>query len=372
VSAREVVRVEAGAQRADRAGHAPYEVRIGSGVLDELGEACRAWTRTFVLTDENVARWHGSRLQALRAAGAAPAVRAIAPGEGSKTLTELERTLDALVEAGCDRGSGLVAFGGGVVGDLGGLAAALYHRGIPCLQAPTTLLAMVDSSVGGKTAVDLKGGRNLAGAFHQPCLVLADTGLLATLSDVEYRAGLGEVLKTALIDGPLLGRLEEIAGPLARRDTSATAEVVAACVRRKAAIVALDPHEAGPRRQLNLGHTFAHAIEHAAGAGRVPHGLAVAVGVGLALAAAERAGVLREAGLPARVRALARSLGLPARLAELGGAAALGAIAAAMARDKKSSRGAPRFVLPRAAGDVAWDVELAPAELAGLLEREAG
>jgi len=348
-----------------------YTVHIGRGAAQRISARCEGWSRTFVLTDANVARLHGALVSDLPRA----TVLAVAPGEDSKSFAALERVLDAMVAAGCDRASGLVAFGGGVVGDLGGLAAALFHRGIPYVQMPTTLLAMVDSSVGGKTAVNLAGGKNLAGIFHQPGEVFADTDTLATLPEDEYRSGLGEVIKTAVLDGPLLERLASDAASIARRDPDVLADIVEACVRVKAGIVRRDPFEKGDRKLLNLGHTFAHAIEHVAGYGRVPHGVAVAVGVVLAAEAGRIAEVGVEPGLLERVRELARRLDVPADLAELerryGLRCDADALVAAMARDKKARGGCPEFVVPLGPGAVVRDVRLPETAVRAALELSA-
>ncbi|MBK8178735.1 MAG: 3-dehydroquinate synthase [Planctomycetes bacterium] len=233
------------------------------------------------------------------------------------------------------------------------------------MHCPTTLLAQVDASVGGKTAVNLTAGKNLAGVFHQPRAVYADVGVLATQSEEEYRSGLGEVLKTALVAGPELLELVEQGAPgLTARDPATLAAIVAACVRAKAAVVAADPLERGPRRALNLGHTFAHAIEHAAGFGRVPHGIAVAVGLGIALRAARELGLLEDRELPGRLGRLMGRLGLPADLAELRSSrlsdmpAALSPkeLVRAMRLDKKSRGGAVHLVLARAAGRLDLEV----------------
>jgi 3-dehydroquinate synthase len=350
------------------AGSAPYEVVVGPGVLAELAGMLPEGRTAAVLTDTNVERLHGARL--------GPVERlprlAVAPGEAAKRFATLERVLDFMVEAGLERGSTLVALGGGVVGDLGGLAAALFMRGIRCVACPTTLLAQVDASVGGKTAVNLGAGKNLAGVFHPPAAVLADTETLATLDDAELRAGLGEVVKSALVgDGELLAWLADAAAALLARDPGVLAEVVARCVRVKAAICARDEREHGERKHLNLGHTFAHAIEHAAGFGRIPHGVAVATGVVLALRASALAGLLERRELVEEVERLLARLALPASLAEL--RAAYGVrlapeeLAAGMRHDKKGRAGHPAFVLVRAPGRLAADRALAPDQLAALL-----
>jgi 3-dehydroquinate synthase len=335
------------------------EVRIGRGLLAKLSSSTASYSRVAVLTDENVARLHRAKLAGL---DAAPTL-AVVPGEASKSLATLERVLDFMVESSLDRRSVLVALGGGVVGDLGGLAASLYMRGIACAQAPTTLLAQVDASVGGKTAVNLRAGKNLAGTFHQPVLVVADTDVLATLPDGEFLSGLGEVVKSALIGGEAaLAQLESSADAIVARDGDALASIVAACVRTKAAIVARDPHERGERKQLNLGHTFAHGIEHAAGYGRIPHGIAVGVGILLALAASREAGALGEPELLERVRELLSRLRMPTDLATLrkssSRALAPSEILAGMRHDKKGAAGKPRLVLATKPGRIVADVEV--------------
>ncbi len=337
----------------------PYEVVVGPGVLSELESALAPDAPAAVVCDTTVEKLHAARL-----AGCASLPRlAVPPGESSKSLEMLERVLDFVAAAGLDRRATLVAFGGGVVGDLGGLAAALFMRGIGLVQCPTTLLAQVDSSVGGKTAVNLLAGKNLAGAFHQPSRVLADTELLATLPDEELRSGLGEVVKSALIgDGDLLALLEREADAILARDGELLGQVVARCVRVKAAIVARDEEERGERKLLNLGHTFAHGIEQAAGFGRVPHGIAVAVGLVLALRASERAGLLEERDLTERVSALLGALSMPHDLASLraryGVRLAPDELLHGMRHDKKGRAGKASLVLPRRIGAAERDQEV--------------
>ena len=346
----------------------PYDVRIGRGVLAEVAEATARCSRLAVLTDDVVGPLHLARLASLRAASLA-----VPAGEGSKRFAVLERVLEFLAASDLDRRSGLVVLGGGVVGDLGGLAASLYMRGIACVQAPTTLLAQVDASVGGKTAVDLEAGRNLAGTFHQPAAVFADTETLATLSEVELRSGLGEVVKSALIEGEAaLAALEQAAPAIRAREPGVFDAIVARCVRLKAGIVGRDPREAGERKALNRGHTFAHAIERAAGYGTIPHGIAVGAGIALSLRAARDAGRLGDAALPARVDRLLAELGLPSGLRSLRAAypslPGSGAIVAAMRHDKKGASGRPRFVLPNRAGGIEIDVEIEVERLAPILD----
>lgn len=327
-----------------------YAVTIGERVLDDA-RAKLAGRRAVIVTDPHVRALHATRL-----ALDAPIVE-VERGEAAKRFATLERVLEDFARLGLDRGSVVVALGGGSVGDLAGLAASLYMRGIELVQCPTTLLAQVDASVGGKTAVDLAAGKNLAGTFHAPSAVFADTSTLATLADDDFRSGLGEMLKSALLDGEaFVAKLEASAERIARRDRAVLHDVVARSVRLKAAIVERDPRERGERKALNLGHTFAHAIEHVAGYGRVPHGVAVAVGVGLAL----RAGGAQE--LAARVERLSRALGLVATLANLRAHTRLelpaDALLQSMQLDKKGVARSPRFVLLDAPGRVRWDQEL--------------
>lgn len=343
-----------------------YEVRIGRGILCEVGRATSKYGQRAVVTDDRVATLHLARLGLDAPSLAVPA------GEGSKRFATLERVLEFLAASDLDRSSCVIALGGGVVGDLAGLAASLYMRGIAVAQVPTTLLAQVDASVGGKTAVDLEAGKNLAGTFHQPVLVLADPETLSTLPEAEYRSGLGEVVKSALIEGePTLAWLERNSAAAVRRDPDALEEVVARCVQTKARIVVGDPTERGQRKALNLGHTFAHAIERAAGYGRVPHGIAVAVGLALALRTSQKTSLLDDVTLPERLGALLAALELPSDLGSLRSATGArlepGELLAGMRHDKKGAAGRPRLVLPRAAGRIEIDVEVDPDLLAEIV-----
>lgn len=333
-------------------GAAAYSVEIGTGVLDGVRTRVGA-RRAAIVTDPRVRDLHAARL------GLEAPVVEVERGEAAKSFATLERVLERLAELGLDRGSVLVALGGGSVGDLAGLAASLYMRGVELVQCPTTLLAQVDASVGGKTAIDLRAGKNLAGSFHPPSAVFADGAVLATLEDAELACGLGEVVKSALLDGEeFLAWLEAHAAEVVRREPARLHEIVVRSVRLKARVVERDPRELGERKALNFGHTFAHAIEHVAGYGRVPHGVAVAVGLGLAL----RAG--GNPTLAARAERLCSALGLPATLAELRERArhALPAreLALAMRLDKKGVARTPRFVLLDAPGRARWDQELEP------------
>jgi len=358
----------------------PSRIRIRTGGLGAELErlAAEAGPPAFLVVDARVLELYADKLGA-----AADLPRfVVQPGEASKSLSNLEALLIALTEAGLDRTSRLLSFGGGVTSDLAGLAAALYMRGIAWTSVPTTLLAQVDASVGGKTAVNLPLGKNLVGAFHQPTDVIVDTTLLATLEPNEWRSGLGEVLKAALLgarldNGTLLFDWLEARpeGDLAAPDPSrtATAEdanrwatLVHACIAHKASVVTADFKETGAREQLNLGHTFAHAIEHVAGFGTIPHGIAVAAGLAMALELSRTEGLLEDAKLPERTASLAMQLGLPTGLealeGELGSKLDREALGSAMRLDKKASDGAMRFVLPSAVG--AWEARSASAPLA--------
>ncbi len=348
----------------------PYAVRIGEGVLGELA-ALLEGRRARLVADRRVLEALRPRLPAALAESAV----ALPAGEAAKAWPVLGEVLEDLADPDparrLDRGDLVVALGGGAALDLAGLAAALYLRGVDWVACPTTLLAMVDASVGGKTAVDLARGKNLAGAFHPPVRVLADLSALGELPALEWQSGLGEVLKTALVGAPEL--LEDLAERGGRREPQAWAGMVARCVAVKAEVVAADEREAGPREVLNLGHTFAHGIETTAGHGRVPHGLAVAVGVHLAVELSRETGLLEEPELPERVRAASRGAGLPVGLGELearfGVELPAERVLAAMGRDKKARAGRARYVLLRGAGRPAPGRSVEDGPVAALLAR---
>ena len=256
---------------------------------------------------------------------------------------------------------------------MAGLAAALYMRGIDWIAMPTTLLAQVDASIGGKTALNLRHGKNLVGAFHQPVGVYSDPHCLTTLRTSDFRSGLGEVLKCALLGSMgLMELLESRAAALLARELELTSKVVAACASLKARLVSEDPLDRGARRELNLGHTFAHAIEHVAGVGSVPHGLAVSVGLILALALAAELGFLRDAGLAERTLQLATSLKLPTSIAQLAQVAGKPLppeeILRAMDLDKKALAQGLRFVLPRELGQVEREAAVEPQRVLRVLQ----
>jgi 3-dehydroquinate synthase len=268
------------------------------------------------------------------------------PGESSKTREEWARLTDALLAHGFGRDTGIVALGGGVAGDLAGFVAATYMRGVPCVQVPTSLLAMLDASVGGKTGVDTPEGKNLIGAFHPPAAVLADPRALATLPERDYRGGMAEAVKHGLIaDAGYFAWMEGDTEALLRRDEPALTRLVRRSVEIKAEVVSGDEREAGRRAILNAGHTVAHALEHATGYG-LPHGEAVALGLVAECALAERLGVA-PAGLGKRVAGLLERLGLPVRLA---GAIDPERVVQAMGSDKKNRGATVRFALPRELG----------------------
>jgi 3-dehydroquinate synthase len=339
----------------------PYRARVGPGCLSEVSELASAWSSCAVLTEAYVAGLHGDRL----GLGDAPWIQ-VPRGEPAKSFSVLEDALEEMAAAGLDRKSLLVTFGGGAVSDLGGLAASLFMRGIDVVHCPTTLLAQVDAALGGKTAVNIGQGRNLAGTFHQPRAVFADTATLSTLDDGALRSGLGEAVKAALLGAAgLFETLEERAEDLLARDQDALAEVVASCCRLKARVVEADERERGRRKELNLGHTFGHAIEVASEFG-IPHGVAVAVGLALALECSRRLDLLEDRELPGRTSRLLERLGLPRSLAAL--AIPASGIVDRMSLDKKRAGSEPRFVLPRAIGRMELDVRVAPEVLAQVLD----
>jgi len=368
----ETLTVELGSRR--------YDIRVGEGLLAEAGRHIAPLLkrpRVFVVSDSTVAALHLPTLAAgLAAQGIAHEAIVLPPGEGTKDFAHLERLCRALVERRCERSDLIVALGGGVIGDITGFAAAILLRGIGFVQIPTTLLAQVDSSVGGKTAIDLPEGKNLVGAFHQPRLVLADIGVLATLPRRELLAGYAEVAKYGLIDRPDFFAWLEAKGPaLLAGDPALLRQAVVASCAAKAAIVARDETETGDRALLNLGHTFGHALETEAGYGeRLLHGEGVAIGMVLAFQLSARLGLCPPEDA-ARVERHLAAVGLPTdprgALGQGGGAGggAGGGIDPArliahMRRDKKVQDGRITFILARGIGRafIARDVDPALAE----------
>jgi len=334
-------------------GAQPYPIAIGSGLLED-GARLAAPVRgrhVLVVSDTHVAPLYAARvvatLQARLPAAAQVIVSCIPAGEAAKTLDGFAELMRELADFGATRDACVFALGGGVVGDLAGFAAACWMRGIDVVQLPTTLLAMVDSAVGGKTAVDLPQGKNLVGAFHPPRAVFADTATLRTLPARELRAGFAEVIKYgAIVDAPFLDWLDANAEALLALDAPAIGEAIARSCAHKAAIVERDPREHGERALLNFGHTFAHAIETEQGYGGCNHGEAVAIGMVLAARLSTRLGMAPvEDG--ERLRALLARFGLPVALPVGLDADAL---LARMRLDKKTQAGGLRFVLWERAG----------------------
>jgi 3-dehydroquinate synthase len=339
----ETVAVDLGASR--------YDILIGAGLLRRAGSLLHdaiGPRRLIVVTDEHVAAHHLATLEgALGAAGYRHAAMIIPPGEASKDLRRFPEFAEQALDLKPDRRTALVALGGGVVGDLTGFLAATLLRGLDFVQIPTSLLAQIDSSVGGKTGVDTRHGKNLVGAFHQPRLVLADLDVLATLPPRELRAGYAEMVKTAALgDAGFFARLECDANRILALEPGPLGAAVADCCRMKAAIVAADEREAGRRALLNLGHTFGHALEVETGfGGDLLHGEAVAVGIVLA---AELSGALGRLDAEAvrRLRTHLERAGLPVSMRAVPGAPfAASRLIAHMAHDKKAADGRLTFIL---------------------------
>jgi len=358
-----------------------YEILIGPGLIGEAGAHIgpllpRPYTA--IVTDATVAQLHLPALQrGLAAAGIETEAILLPPGEATKSMSELNRLVERLLQLKIERDDLILAFGGGVIGDLAGFAAAVLRRGVDFVQIPTTLLAQVDSSVGGKTGVNAPQGKNLIGAFHQPRLVLADIATLETLSRREFLAGYAEVAKYGLLGDAGFFAWLEASGPALRDgDAAARIQAVARSCEIKAALVARDEREQGERALLNLGHTFGHALEAATGySDRLLHGEGVAIGIALAFAVSARMG-LCAAEAPERVRAHFARMGMRHRLADIPGALpdAEGLIRF-MAQDKKVRQGRLGFVLARGIGEAFLtreaDLEAVRAVLAAALaERE--
>ncbi len=336
---------------------APRIERVAGGLLHRGGLP----RRVFVLTSAPIwALWGQSMQQSF---SDAPVVLFLPPGEEHKNLKSVERLLREMIQAGGDRGSLLIAFGGGIVGDVGGFLAAIFMRGIPCIQVPTTLLAQVDSSVGGKTGVNLPEGKNLVGSFHQPLAVFADIGVLGTLPDRELRAGLMESVKAGIIrDRALVRFMEEHADEVLGRDPKALEKVIASSIRMKAGVVNRDEREGGLRMILNFGHTVGHALEQATGYKSLLHGEAVGWGMVAALYLARRRGTISRA----QFERLERLIHLYGPLPPLKLRAAK--VTAATGVDKKNVGGVRRFVLPLGIGDAGVVEDVTAAELESAVE----
>jgi 3-dehydroquinate synthase len=351
-------------------GERSYDILIGRGLLESAGariSALRPGASAAIVTDETVAALHLATLERSLASAQIRSESCVVPaGESSKKFETLERVVDAILAAKIERGDLVVALGGGVVGDLAGFAAAVARRGTDFVQIPTTLLSQVDSSVGGKTGINTRFGKNLVGAFHQPALVLADIGLLDTLPAREFRAGYAEVAKYGLInDAPFFEKLEQkreelFAGGAMR------AEAIAVSCRHKAEIVGRDERETGERALLNLGHTFGHALEAATGySSRLLHGEAIAIGMVLAFRLSAKLGFCASAD-EQRVAAHFSAAGLPTKLADVpGGLPSADELLNLMTQDKKVRRGALTFILVRGIGKafVQKDVDPEPVRM---------
>lgn len=354
-------------------GERSYDIRIQSGILAELGVQCRRLglgQRCGLITDSHVAGYYAMAAEdSLCGAGFEPVRITVPPGETSKQLRYARQCYDELARHRLERSSFIVALGGGVVGDLAGFVAATYLRGIDLIQVPTSLLAQVDSSVGGKVGINLKAGKNLVGAFHQPRLVLCDLDSLNSLPARELRAGLAEVIKYGIIfDAAFFRRLEKVMPKLLARETTALKEIVARCCAIKAEIVGQDEKEGGLRAILNFGHTIGHAIEATAGYGEFLHGEAIAIGQVLAAQLSHS-----RLGLPAksvdRIRNLLAACELPISLPPQTSPRKL---LRAMQLDKKVRGGEIKFVLARRLGRVEFGLPVEAAQLRQFLNNFVG
>ena len=349
-----------------------YDILVGRGLVAEAGARLAPvlrQKRVVVVTDETVAGLHLARLAAaLDAAGIRHDAIIVPPGEATKDFAHYAKLCEDILALGVERATAIVALGGGVVGDLAGFAAATLLRGLDFIQMPTTLLAQVDSSVGGKTAIDSAHGKNLVGAFHQPVLVLADIDALATLPRRELLAGYAEVVKYGLIrDRGFYDWLEANGAALVAGDAAARQEAVRRSCEAKAAIVAADERETGERALLNFGHTFGHALEAATGFGDgLKHGEAVAVGMQLAFDLSVRLGLCK-AETSERVRRHLAAVGLPTSPSGRAGALAADRLLALMRKDKKVSDGRITLILARDIGDAFVCRDVVPATLADFL-----
>jgi 3-dehydroquinate synthase len=352
-----------------------YDIIIGRGLLDSLGErikSLRPGARTAIITDETIAKIHLSAAEgALKSADVQSARIVVPAGEGSKNYATFETVCEAIVAARIERNDLIIAFGGGVIGDLTGFAAACVRRGLDFVQVPTTLLAQVDSSVGGKTGINSHNGKNLVGAFHQPVMVIADTALLDTLPKRDFRAGYAEVAKYGLLgDTAFFTWLEKnwqevFSGGPARE------HAIAVCCRGKAGIVARDERETGDRALLNLGHTFGHALEAGCGfSTRLLHGEAVALGIALAFDFSAQKGLIA-APEAARAKAHLAAVGLPTHLKDVpGGAPTVDVLMDLIAHDKKVRRGTLTFILVRGIGRAFIENNVDPAEVHAFLSQK--
>jgi len=351
-----------------------YDIIVGGGLLSEAGEHIApllAVARTIIISDENVAALYLERVAGSLARHGIDCDKIVlAAGEQSKSYAQLEALLEQILSLKVERGTTLLALGGGVIGDLAGFAASAVLRGIDFIQLATSLLAQIDSSVGGKTGINSRHGKNLIGSFHQPRLVLADTGALDSLAPRELAAGYGEMVKYGLIDdAEFFTWLEANGKKILAGDDAARRHAIAVCCRAKARIVAEDEHESGHRALLNLGHTFAHAFEAESGySGELLHGEAVSIGMVLAFHLSARLGFC-DPGDAARVSAHLKALGLPTGAAELPQRARRrDALIEHMSRDKKMKNGRLNLILAHGIGHAFVTGDVPPGDIAALLD----
>ena len=355
-------------------GDRSYTIHVGNGLLAKLGDHCRRLKlgeRCVIVTDTNVGpRFADATVRALKMAGFVPSVITVPAGETSKSLKIVGECYDQLAMKRLERRSFLVALGGGVVGDLAGFVAASYLRGLPFVQVPTTLLSQVDSSVGGKVGINLKAGKNLVGAFHQPKVVLCDLETLTALPDREYRSGLGEVIKYGVIrDAELFRRLEREMDKILKRDAATLANVISRCCAIKAEVVASDETESGPRALLNFGHTVGHGLEAISGYGEYLHGEAISIGQVAAARLSTRLSTLTEKDAD-RIRDLLVKAGLPATLKLA--PKKREALFDAMRLDKKVSGGELKFVLAQSIGTSNWGQRVPDSDINAVLAALGG
>jgi 3-dehydroquinate synthase len=358
-----------------------YDIVIGRGTIASLGTriaGLRPGARTFIVTDENVARHALPAAEAaLQQAGLSSDRIVVPPGEASKSFPVFEQVCEAIITSRIERSDLVIALGGGVIGDLAGFSASVVRRGLDYVQVPTTLLAQVDSSVGGKTAIDSSHGKNLVGAFHQPILVVADSGLLDVLPPREFRAGYAEVAKYGLFgDAGFFAWLEanwkDIFAGSNAAGRSAREHAIAVSCRAKAAIVARDERETGDRQLLNLGHTFGHALEAACGfSDRLLHGEAISIGMALAFGfSATRQGLVSKAEAERAIRHLA-AVGLPTRIKDIPGSPlTIDQLMELIAQDKKIKRGKLTFILARGIGEAFVETGVDHAEVRAFLSEK--
>ncbi len=361
--------------RVDLPGRA-YDILIGAGLLKEAGQHIATFLRrkrVAIVTDETVAGLHLAALEAsLEAAGIAHSALALPAGEATKSWAQFSRTVEWILTEKIERSDLVIALGGGVIGDLVGFAAAVVRRGVRFVQIPTTLLAQVDSSVGGKTGINTSQGKNLVGAFHQPTLVLADTGILATLPPRDFLAGYGEVVKYGLLGDAAFFEWLEINGrAMASGDIHKRNHAVRRSCEMKAEIVMRDETEQGDRALLNLGHTFCHALEAATGySTRLLHGEGVAIGCALAFETSARLGLCAQEE-PSRLRAHLAAMGMKVDLRDIpGDLPDADALLALMAQDKKVLDGKLRFIMARGIGEAFVTSDVPEKVVRGLLSEE--